>query len=148
MKVTNWTKKMIAAIVAGGALAPGVCRAINVPLGDAGFEAYTVSSATPPAGGFAYANEYRPTSAWVDDLDNPSFPGDSYLQDTGDSNWIYNSAYAEFPGGSGHYRGNPRTGNQAMHGLHNYNAQKVSTFAAEKYYTLTAWAQGDADAVA
>ena len=35
-----------------------------------------------------------------------------------------------------------------MHGLHNYNAQKVSTFAAEKYYTFSAWAQGDADAVA
>ncbi len=77
-------------------------------------------------------------------------PGsDAYVEDSGDSNWIYNSAYAEFGGSTGHFRGALRTGNQAMHGLHNYNAQlTTATFAAEKYYTYTVWAQGDADAVA
>ena len=74
MKVTKWTRKMMAAIVAGGALAPGVSRAVNVPLADPSFEAYMVSSAAPPIGGYAYANAYRPTSGWVDDLDSPSFP--------------------------------------------------------------------------
>lgn len=150
MKVTKWWRRMVAAILAGGALSPGLCRAINIPLNDPGFEAYAVSSTAPPGGGYAYANEYRPTSGWVDDLDSPSLPGSNdYLQDQGDSNWIYNTAYADYPGTSNHLRGAPRTGNQAMHGLHNYNAQEVAaTFAAEKVYTFSAWAQGDADAIA
>jgi hypothetical protein len=141
---------MVAAILAGGAFSPSLCRAINIPLSDPSFDAYTVSSAAPPSGGYAYANEYRPTSGWVDDLDSPSLPGSNdYLQDAGDSNWIYNTAYADYPGSSNHLRAAPRTGNQAMHGLHNYNAQEVgTTFAAEKVYTFSAWAQGDADAIA
>ena len=86
MKVTNWCKKLSAAIVAAGIWVPNVAHAINIPLGDPSFEAYTV-----PAIGYAYANSYRPTSAWVDDLDNP--PG--YTQDNGVSAWLYNSTYAE-----------------------------------------------------
>lgn len=143
MKVTKWWKKMAATIIAAGAFGHGACYAVSIPLGDPSFDVYTV----PANPGYAYAQPpngaYRPTSAWVDDLDSP--PG--YTQDDGVSNWIYNSAYAELPGGTGHYRPSPRTGNQAMHGLGNYNAQEVaSTFQSEKIYTFSIWAQGDADA--
>jgi hypothetical protein len=133
MKITNWTKKLSAAIVAAGIWAPGVAQAVNIPLGDSSFEAYVV-----PAVGYAYANEYRPTSAWVDDLDNP--PG--YTQDNVSSNWLYNSTYAEVPNNS--RRGAPRTGNQAMHGLFNYSAQETSAvFEAGLTYTFSLWAQND-----
>ncbi|HEX3598591.1 MAG TPA: hypothetical protein VHU84_00535, partial [Lacipirellulaceae bacterium] len=166
MKVTNWRKKMVAAIIAGGALSPSLCHAVSIPLGDPSFETYTV-----PAGfNYAYAQPtfdpadnpggttvgYRPPTAspapspWVDDLDSPiSASGISRTQDDVDSNWLYNSAYAELAGTTNHLRGTPRTGNQAMHGLANYSAQKVATtFVAEKYYTFSVWAQGDADAIA
>jgi len=138
MKVTNWTKKLSAAIVAAGIWVPGAAQAINIPLGDPSFEAYVV----PPAVGYAYAappsGSYRPTSAWVDDLDSP--PG--YTQDNGVSNWLYDSAYAELPNNS--RRGAPRTGNQAMHGLFNYSAQETSAvFEAGQTYTFSLWAQND-----
>ena len=43
----------------------------------------------------------------------------------------------------------PRTGNQAMHGLFNYNAQETAAvFEANKSYVLSAWSQGDDDATA
>ncbi|MFO0788623.1 MAG: PEP-CTERM sorting domain-containing protein [Pirellulales bacterium] len=143
MKVTKWWKKMAATILAAGAFGPGACYAISIPLGDPSFDVYTV----PANPGYAYAappnGSYRPTSAWVDDLDSPS----GYTQDDGVSNWIYNSTYSEVPGGTGHYRAAPRTGNQAMHGLGNYSAQEVAaTFQSEKIYTFSIWAQGDADA--
>src|SRR6185295_8001899 len=97
------------------------------------FEAFTV-----PALGYAYSNTYRPTSAWVDDLDNP--PG--YTQDDGFSSWLYNSTYAEDATNS--RRGSPRTGNQAMHGLANYSAQETSAvFEANTLYTFSMWAQND-----
>jgi hypothetical protein len=148
MKVTNWRRKLIASLVAGGTLAPGIGYALDIPLGDPSFENYVV---TPFAGintgtGYAYAQNpsgaYRPTSPWVDDLDSP--PG--FAQDAGSSNWIYNSAYAE--GGSlTNRRPAPRTGNQAMHGLDgNYNAQKlVNVFEADKTYTFSLWAQNDVE---
>jgi hypothetical protein len=134
MKVSKWWKKLSAAIVAAGISVPGVAHAINIPLGDPSFEAYTV-----PARGYAYAADplgaYRPTSAWVDDLDAP--PG--YVQDDGHSNWIYNTAYADASG-----RAAPRTGNQAMHGLFNYTAQETTaTFQAGVTYTFSIWAQND-----
>jgi hypothetical protein len=133
MKVTNWCRKLSAAIVAAGIWGPNVAHAINIPLGDPSFEAYTV-----PAIGYAYANSYRPTSPWVDDLDNP--PG--YTQDNGVSAWLYNASYAEDPSSS--RRGAPRTGNQAMHGLANYSAQKTSAvFEAGLTYTFSLWAQND-----
>lgn len=132
MKVTTWWKKLSAAIVAAGIWVPGA-YAINIPLGDPSFEAYVV-----PAIGYAYSNEYRPTSAWVDDLDSP--PG--YTQDDGHSAWLYNATYAEDPTNS--RRGSPRTGNQAMHGLANYNAQETNAvFEAGKKYTFSIWAQND-----
>ncbi len=91
MKVSNWRRKLIASIIAGGALAHGAAYAVNIPLGDPSFEDYTV----PASPGYAYAappfGSYRPTSAWVDDLDSP--PG--YTQDDGDSNWLYDAAYGE-----------------------------------------------------
>ena len=132
MKVTHWWKKLSAAIVAAGIWVPNA-YAVNIPLGDPGFEAFVV-----PAIGYAYANTYRPTSAWVDDLDNP--PG--YTQDNASSSWLYNSTYAENPANS--RRGAPRTGNQAMHGLANYSAQETTAvFEAGLTYTFSLWAQND-----
>src|SRR5262245_57824822 len=139
MKVANWTRKIVASILAGGALTPGLCRALDIPLGDPSFETYVVP-ATP---GYAYAvppnGSYRPTSPWVDDLDSP--PG--FAQDAGSSNWIYGAAYAE--AAATNKRPAARTGNQAMHGLDgNYNAQKlVNVFEADKTYTFSIWAQDD-----
>ena len=73
MKITNWCKKLSAAIAAAGIWLPSMAYAqVNIPLGDPSFEAYVV-----PAIGYAYADDYRPTSAWVDDPDSP--PG--YTQD-------------------------------------------------------------------
>jgi hypothetical protein len=133
MKVTNWCRKLRVTLVAAGICVPGVAFAQNIPLGDPSFEAYTV-----PAIGYAYSNEYRPTSAWVDDLDNP--PG--YTQDDGASNWLYNAAYAEDDTNS--RRASPRTGTQAMHGLANYNAQETgAVFEANKTYSFTIWSQND-----
>jgi hypothetical protein len=145
MKVTKWWRKMAAAIIAGGVFSPTMVRAISIPLADPSFEAYTVPTYVPHGGGggFAYADTYRPTSGWIDDLDNPQ---PAYVQDDVDSNWLYNTAYGE---DGPPFRGSPRTGNQAMHGIAHYSAQKTSTlFAAEKVYTFSVWAQGDNDAVA
>jgi hypothetical protein len=142
MKITNWCRKLSATIVAAGIWVPSMAYAqVNIPLGDPSFEDYVVN----PAVGYAYAappyGSYRPTSAWVDDPDSP--PG--YTQDDGDSNWLYNAAYAEAHAVS--KRPSPRTGNQAMHGLNNYNGQETSAvFEANRTYTFSMWAQGDMDA--
>jgi hypothetical protein len=142
MKVTNWCKKLSAAIVAAGISLPSMAYAINIPLGDPDFETYVV----PANPGYAYAanpsGAYRvsppPLSAWVDDLDNP--PG--YTQDNSVSNWLYDSAYAEATQFS--KRPAPRSGNQAMHGLFNYSAQETSAvFEAGVTYTFSIWAQND-----
>jgi hypothetical protein len=133
MKVTNWHRKVVAALVAAGISIPGVAYAVDIPLGDPGFENFVV-----PAIGYAYADTYRPTSAWVDDLDSP--PG--YTQDNAASSWLYNAAYAESPANS--RRASPRTGNQAMHGLANYSAQETTAvFEAGMTYTFSLWAQND-----
>jgi hypothetical protein len=140
MKVTNWTKKLSAAIVAAGIWVPSTAHAI--PLGDPSFETYVV-----PARGYAYAADpfgaYRvsppPLSPWVDDLDSP--PG--YTQDNGVSAWLYNANYAETSSPT-NKRPAPRTGNQAMHGLFNYSAQETSAvFQAGLTYTFSLWAQND-----
>jgi hypothetical protein len=139
MKVTNWWRKLMASIVAGGTLVPGMSYAIDIPLGDPSFENYVV----PANPGYAYAvppaGSYRPTSPWVDDLDSP--PG--FQQDAGSSNWLYDSNYAENLSAS--KRPAPRTGNQAMHGLDgNFNAQEIANvFEADKTYTFSVWAQND-----
>jgi hypothetical protein len=140
MKIGNWCKNLAATLLAAGVWVPSVTYAVNIPLGDPSFEDYVV----PAAVGYAYAappaGSYRPTSAWVDDLNSP--PG--YTQDDGDSNWLYNSAYGE--SSSTHRRPAPRTGNQAMHGLNNYSAQVTSAvFEAGRTYTFSLWAQGDID---
>jgi hypothetical protein len=133
MKVTNWCKSLRVSLLAAGLSVPGAVYAQNIPLGDPSFEAFPV-----PAIGYAYSDEYRPTSAWIDDLDNP--PG--YTQDDGASSWLYNAAYAEDDTNS--RRASPRTGNQAMHGLANYNAQETGAFfEANKTYSFTVWAQND-----
>ena len=93
MKVTNWCKKLRAAMLAGGVWIPSAVYAQNIPLGDPSFEAYVV----PAAVGYAYATPppagagYRPTSPWVDDLDSPS----GLTQDNNDSNWLYDANYAQ-----------------------------------------------------
>jgi PEP-CTERM motif len=137
MKITNWCKKLSAALVAAGVLAPAASYAIDIPLGDPSFELFQVLS--PP--NYAYANLYRPTSPWVDDLDNP--PG--YTQDNVASSWLYNAAYAEADVTPPiNKRPAPRTLNQAMHGLANYSAQETSAvFEAGRTYTFSLWAQND-----
>jgi hypothetical protein len=141
MKITNWCRKLAATLLASGIWAPSMAFAITIPLGDPSFEDYVV----PPAVGYAYAappsGSYRPTSAWVDDLDSP--PG--YVQDNGDSNWLYDASYAE-TGSAARKRPAPLTGNQAMHGLGHYSAQETSAvFEANQTYTFSIWAQGDDD---
>jgi len=137
-------KSVIPTVCSGLAILAGsfsfMGNAATISLGDSSFEDYVV-----PARGYAYAADpfgaYRPTSAWVDDLNSP--PG--YTQDDGNSNWIYNTAYGE--SSATHRRAAPRTGNQAMHGLFNYNAQTTSAvFELGKTYTFSLWAQGDIDA--
>jgi hypothetical protein len=138
MKIGNWFKSVPAALVAAGLWIPNVAYAVNIPLADASFEDYAV-----PAAGYAYANLYRPTSGWVDDLDSP--PG--YTQDNAISNWLYSASYAETHLVS--TRPSPRSLNQAMHGYNDaaYSAQESgAVFEAGKTYTFSAWAQGDADA--
>jgi hypothetical protein len=145
MKIRNWCRNVAATLLAAGIWIPSVSYAVNLPLGDPGFEAFAV----PANFGYAYAAPlaspgvnvgYRPTSAWVDDLSSP--PG--YTQDDSDSNWLYDSAYAE--ASAAHRRAAPRTGNQAMHTLFNYSAQVSSAvFEAGKSYTFSLWAQGDID---
>lgn len=141
MKVTNWCRKLSSAILAAGIWVPSMAYAVNIPLGDPSFEDFTVP-AFPAGDGYAYSNAYRPTSAWVDDLDSP--PG--YVQDDGDSNWLYDAAYAE-GGSTARKRPAPLTGNQAMHGIGYYSAQETNAvFEAERTYTFSLWAQGDDDA--
>jgi hypothetical protein len=136
MKIGNWFKSVPAVLLAAGVWIPNVAYGVNIPLADASFEDYVV-----PAVGYAYANQYRPTSCWVDDLDSP--PG--YTQDNATSNWLYNAAYGE--SSAAHRRPAPRTGNQAMHGFTQYSAQETSAvFEAGKTYTFSIWAQGDIDA--
>jgi hypothetical protein len=152
MKVTNWCGKLSAAILAAGIWVPGMAYAqVSIPLGDSSFEAFAVP-AFPGGDGFAYSDTYRPTSAWVDDLDNPpdgtGGPSDYYLQDDGGSNWLYDAAYAE-GASTARKRAAPRTGNQAMHGFGYYNAQETNAvFEAGRTYTFSAWAQGDDDSTA
>ncbi len=135
MKVTNWCRKLAATIFSSGVCIPGTAYAVDIPLGDPSFEAFTV-----PAGSYAYSDTYRPTSAWVDDLDSPG--NGFYYQDDGNSNWLYDAAYAV-----GSVRPAPRTGNQAMHGLGYYNAQETgAVFEAGKTYTFSLWHRADSDA--
>ncbi len=129
-----------ATLLAAGVLAPEQASAGVIPLQDPSFEDFVVPP-FPPLG-YAYSDTYRPTSAWVDDLDMFSAP---YAQDDGDSNWLYNAAYAENDGIT--RRGAPRSGNQAMHGLFHYNAQETgAVFEAGMTYTFSIWAQGDENA--
>lgn len=133
MRIGNWCKKLSSALLAAGIFVPGA-YAVDIPLADPSFEAFTV----PPAVGYAYSDDYRPTSAWIDDQDLAG-------QDDGDSNWLYDANYAE-NGSAARKRPAPRTGNQAMHGFGYYNTQESSAvFEAGKTYTFSIWAQGDDD---
>ncbi len=154
MKVTNWCRNLRVSLVAAGILVPGATYAQSITLLDPSFEVYTVP-AFPGGDGFAYAQPifdytgaYRPPttggvtpSAWVDDLDSPA----GSTQDDGDSNWLYSANYAENCSAARN-RAAPRSGNQAMLGLFNYNAQETgAVFEANKSYTFQVWAQGDDD---
>jgi hypothetical protein len=135
MKVTNWRKRICRTLVAAGMLSPAAAYAVDIPLGDPSFEAYVVPT-TGPSAGYAYASEYRPTSAWVGNPDDAAGPLDG---GPGDSNWIYNASYAE----GATKRGAPRTGNQAIHGRAHYSGQEVAqVFEAGKTYTFSLYAQG------
>ncbi|HEX6963715.1 MAG TPA: PEP-CTERM sorting domain-containing protein [Lacipirellula sp.] len=144
MRVKHWCKNVAASLIAAGIWLPAHAYAQFLPLSDPGFEDFVV----PASPGYAYAAPtdaaplpYRPTSAWIDDLSSPA----GYTQDDFDSNWIYDAAYGETS--ELHRRAAPRTGDQAMHGLQNYNAQVTgSVFEAGKSYTFSIWAQGDIDA--
>jgi hypothetical protein len=139
MNKTEMLGRFSATLLAAGVLAPEKANA-DIILGDPGFENFVVPP-FPPAG-YAYSDTYRPTSAWVDDLDHNS---GGYVQDDGESNWLYNAAYAENPIFT--RRAAPRTGDQAMHGQFHYNAQESSAvFEAGMTYTFSIWAQGDEDA--
>jgi hypothetical protein len=135
MKVTNWCKELTTKLIAAGVLLPSAAYAqTNIPLGDPSFEAYVV----PASPGYAYANNYRPTSDWIDDPGPP--PG--YTTDNVASNWLYDAAYAESTTFT--KRPAPRTGNQAMHGLFNYSGQESgAVFEANHTYTFSLWAQND-----
>ena len=137
MKITKWTKNLCAAIVAAGIWAPGVAYAVNIPLGDAGFENFSVAG----LGGYAYADAYRPAgSPWVDDLDSP--PG--YTQDNVASAWLYDANYAETANVNNNAPSPRVGGSQAMHGLFNYTAQETSAvFESGQTYTFSLWAQND-----
>jgi hypothetical protein len=49
MRVSNWRKKIYASLVTAGLLAHQMVFAVDIPLGDAGFEAFAV-----PSYGYAY----------------------------------------------------------------------------------------------
>ncbi len=135
MKIKNWCRHLASTLVAAGIWIPATSYAFDIPLGDPSFESFAA-----PAAGYAYSDAYRPTSAWVDDLDSP--PG--YTEDDGSSNWLYTAAYAENDTYS--RRGAPRTGTQAMHGLKRYSAQETSAvFEANRTYKFSIWAQNDVD---
>jgi hypothetical protein len=131
--------------------------AYNIPLGDPSFEDFN----TAPGGGYAYSPSYRPTSAWIDDQDNPPEAGlgtEPTAEDTYSCNWLYNAAYAASAYGGAFlpFLPTPRTGNQAMHTIAipapandyaHYSSQEVTDiFEAGKTYTFSIWAQQDAPA--
>ncbi len=158
MKISNWCKQISLTLVAAGIFMPAVAHAVDIPLGDPSFEAFQVPT-TGPSAGYAYANQYRPTSAWISRIDD-NINGQNF-QDGGPhaSNWIYNAAYAElvtsnFGGGASNpgmismgRRAAPRTGNQALHGRGHFNGQEIAAvFEAGKQYTFSIYAQGDSNA--
>lgn len=162
MKISNWCRKAALSLIAAGSVSPAAIAAVNIPIGDPSFEAFPISTASPAGSQYAYANQYRPTSAWISRIDD-NINGANF-QDGGPhaSNWIYTSAYAELvvsnpnggasnPGGiAAGKRPAPRTGNQALHGRGHFNGQELSpstaVFEAGKQYTFSIYAQGDSNA--
>jgi hypothetical protein len=136
MKVKNWKRKIAATLIAAGMWAPGAAHALDIPLGDPSFEAYNLSP-TPAGSAYAYANVYRPTSAWIGNPDDAAGPVDGGFNA---SNWIYHDNYAELAT----KRGAPRTGDQDMHGRGHYSGQESSAvFEAGKTYIFSIYSQGD-----
>lgn len=139
MKISNWWRKVAATLVASGLLAPSAACAVDIPLGDPSFEDYNVT----PNGGFAYANLYGNTSAWIDDPGSGFHFGGPHA-----SNWLYDSTFAEDPnmpaGSFADKQAAPRTGNQAMHGRSTYSGQVVSdVFEAGMTYRFSIYSQGN-----
>jgi hypothetical protein len=131
----NWKKKIASALLAAGIFVPSAAQALDIPLGDPSFEAFSV-----PGAGYAYANAYNVGSAWVSNPDG-SGPANGGANA---SNWLYDADYAE---DGPPFRGAPRTGVQAMHGRGFYNGQEsTAVFEAGKTYTFSIYAQGDNDA--
>lgn len=81
---TRIARKMAACVIlACGFLSTSFLYSFEeIALGDPSFEAFVV-----PASGYAYADSYRPTSAWIDDQDSPG----GYVQDDANSNWLYST---------------------------------------------------------
>lgn len=147
MKFTNWRKKFASTLVAAGVFVPGVAIGTTIPIGDSGFEDYSLVAAG--GGAYAYSDQssfngsegYRTSgsgmvSAWEDDrgLSN---------NDIKPSNFIYNAAYAE---GGSHGQAAPVGGGQAMQGRGHYNSQDLTDIYVEgATYTFSIFAQGQDD---
>jgi hypothetical protein len=136
MKVKNWSRKVASTLLAAGLWLPNTASALDIPLGDPSFEAFALPQAGPTAH-YAYANTYRPTSAWVGNPDG-SGPLDG---GPNASNWLYDGAYTATTQPA------PRTALQAMHGRGFYSGQEAAAvFEAGKTYTFSVYAQGDDNA--
>lgn len=146
MKV-NWKKKIASTLLAAGILVPCAAQAVDIPLGDPGFEDYALPGGGG-ANGYAYSTQYRPTSAWIDDQDSPgSYTEDDGVCCNGNSNWMYDAAYADDETFNTTHRGVPTGGgDQAMHGRGHYNSQELTdVFEEGGIYRFSIWAQGDDD---
>ena len=135
MKVTDWCKNLrFALLAAAGIWIPSAASAQDIPVGDPGFDAYTV----PASLGYAYA-------ATPNGATGRPVPGSTIWTAQRDTRKMMASAVGSttppMPRVPLSARPAPRTGNQAMHGLFNYNAQETSAvFEANKAYTFSIWA--------
>lgn len=129
MKVRNWVKSVPAALMAAG-IWVNPAYAVDIPLGDAGFDDTDVNDSTYTD--YAYITSGHVT-AW-EDLSSV-FPGSF-------GPWFYNSSYDSTR------RPTPRSGSQALHGSGDYAWQTVPggvTFETGKTYSFSAYLGGDTD---
>jgi len=136
----RFSKQLGLIVMASGLAIPATAYGIaTLPLADGGFEDYEINASV----GYAYANEYRPTSAWVGNPDDAPGPVDGGPDA---SNWIYDANYAE-TGSVLRKRAAPTGGgDQALHGRSHYSGQEAGfVFEPGRTYTFSIWAQGDDD---
>ena len=136
MKVRNWVKSVPAALMAAG-IWVNPAYAVDIPLGDAGFEQTDVNLST--YSDYAYTVTGHVTE-W-EDIGN-SLGASSF------ANWWYNTNYATVGLPANLKRPDPRTGTQALHGGGDYAWQTVPgavTFETGKTYSFSAYLGGDSD---